>query len=352
MKLGITLGLLGDRKVKVPVEYVQHAERLGYDSVWTGEAYGADAMTPLAYLAGFTSRIRLGTSIIQLAARTPANAAMQAATIDDMSDGRFICGIGVSGPQIVEGWYGQPWGDPSERIRDYVTIMKKIIQREAPVTHQGSEIQLPYTGPGSSGLAKPLRSILHMRHDLPIWLGSWTPKNLRLAGEIADGVSAGFLPGELAAARAQIQKGFEKAGNGKSFKDFEIQSSVRVIVTNDVKAAFDSMKPHRALYIGGMGARSKNFHNERMVQRGYPDEAKRVQELFLAHRKDEAAAAIPDEFIDEETLVGPPDRIRERFKAWLDAGQAGLDGLTIGTQQPEALELMAKLADLRPVAAR
>jgi len=188
-----------------------------------------------------------------------------------------------------------------------------------------------------------------MRPDLPIWLGSWTPKNLRLAGEIADGVNAGFLPSELAAARAQIQKGFDKAGNGKSFKDFEIQSSVRVIVTNDVKAAFESIKPHRALYIGGMGARSKNFHNERMVKRGYPDEAKRIQELFLAGRKDEAAATIPDEFIDEETLVGSPDRIREKFKAWLDAGENGLDGLTISTQQPEALELMARLAGIQPV---
>jgi len=347
MKLGLSIGYSG-AQVSIPVEHVQLAERLGFDSVWTAEAYGSDAMTPLAYLAGKTSRIRLGTGIIQLAARTPANAAMQSATIDGMSGGRFICGIGVSGPQIVEGWYGQPWGDPTERIRDYVTIMKKIFAREAPVTHEGKEISLPYTGPGSSGLAKPLRPILHMRRDLPVWLGSWTPKNLRLAGEIADGVTASFIPRELPAARASIQQGFDKAGNGRSFNDFEIFCSTRVVVTNDVKAALDSIKPQRALYIGGMGARTKNFHNLRMVNRGYPDEAKRIQDLFLAGRKDEAAAAIPDEFIDEEALVGPPDRIRENFKKWADAAGEGLfDGLTVSAWQPEALELMADLTGAR-----
>ncbi|MCA9831811.1 MAG: LLM class F420-dependent oxidoreductase [Dehalococcoidia bacterium] len=346
MKLALSIGYAG-AQMSVPVEHVQHADRLGYDSVWTGEAYGSDAMTPLAYLAGFTSRIRLATGIIQLAARTPANAAMQAATIDGMSNGRFICGIGVSGPQIVEGWYGQPWGNPTERIRDYVAIMKKIFAREAPVTHDGSEISLPYTGPGSSGLAKPLRPILHMRPDLPIWLGSFTPANLRLAGEIADGLTGSFVPGELPRVRASIQQGFDKAGNGKSFKDFELFSSASVVVTNDVKAALDSIKPHRALYIGGMGARTKNFHNDRMVKRGYPEAAARVQELFLAGRKDEAAAAIPDEFIDEEAIVGPPDRIRERFRAWADAGENGLDGLKITAWQPEALELMADLAGTR-----
>ncbi|MCA9829196.1 MAG: LLM class F420-dependent oxidoreductase [Dehalococcoidia bacterium] len=349
MKLALSIGYAG-AQMAVPVEHVQHADRLGYDSVWTGEAYGSDAMTPLAYLAGFTKQIRLATGIIQLAARTPANAAMQAATIDGMSNGRFICGIGVSGPQIVEGWYGQPWGNPSERIRDYVAIMKKIFAREAPVTHDGSEISLPYTGPGSSGLAKPLRPILHMRPDLPIWLGSFTPKNLRLAGEIADGLTGGFVPGELVRVRASIQQGFDKAGNGKSFRNFELFSGASVVITNDVKAALDSIKPQRALYIGGMGARTKNFHNERMIKRGYPEEAARVQELYLAGRKDEAAAAIPDEFIDEEAIVGPPERIREKFRAWADAGEKGLDGLTISAWQPEALELMADLAGTREFA--
>ncbi len=304
-------------------------------------------MTPLAYLAGLTSRIRLATGIIQIAARTPANAAMQAATIDGMSGGRFICGIGVSGPQIVEGWYGQPWGKATERLRDYTAIMKKVLKREAPVTHDGKEISLPYVGEGSSGLAKPLRSILHMRPDLPIWFGSFTPAALRLAGEVADGITGGFTPSELPRVRASLQQGFDKAGNGKSFDDFELFAGATVLVTNDVKAGLDSIKPGRALYIGGMGARNKNFHNDRMVKRGYPDEAARVQELYLAGRKDEAAAAIPDEFIDEEAIIGPPDRIRERFRAWADASENGLDGLNITAWQPEALELMAELAGTR-----
>lgn len=346
MKLGLVIGYSG-AQMSVPVESVQLADRLGYDSVWTGEAYGSDAMTPLAYLAALTENIRLGTSIIQIAARTPANAAMQAATIDGMSGGRFIAGVGVSGPQIVEGWYGQPWGNAVNRLRDYITIMRKIIHREGPVTHDGPEISLPYSGPGSSGLGKPLHSILHMRRDLPIWMGSFTPAALRLSGEIADGMAGVFCPSEMPRIRSSIEKGFEKAGNGKSWKDFELFSIATVIVTNDVKSALDSIKPTRALYIGGMGARAKNFHNDRMIERGYAEEAARVQELFLAGRKDEAAAAIPDEFIDEEAIVGPPDRIRERFRAWADAGERGLDGLAVGAMQPEAIELFAELAETR-----
>ncbi len=346
MKLGLSIGYSGPQ-MELPVEHVQHAERLGFDSVWTAEAYGSDAMTPLAYLAAVTNRIRLATGIIQIAGRTPANAAMQAGTIDAMSGGRFVCGIGVSGPQIVEGWYGMPWGVATERLRDYTAIMKKVFKREAPVTHDGTEIQLPYRGKGSSGLGKPLRSILHMRPDIPVWFGSFTPAALRLAGEVADGVTGGLTPSELPRVRASIQQGFDKAGGGKSFDDFELFSGTTVLITNDVRAGLDSIKPGRALYIGGMGARSKNFHNERMVKRGYPDEAALVQELYLAGRKDEAAAAIPDEFIDEEALIGPPERIREKFRAWRDAGEHGLNGLVITSWQPEALELMAELAETK-----
>ena len=332
----------------VPVEQVQLADRLGYHSVWTGEAYGSDAMTPLAYLAALTESIKFGTGIIQIGARTPANAAMQAQTIDGMSGGRMILGIGTSGPQIIEGWYGTPWGQPIDRLRDYTAIMRKIFEREAPVTHDGPEYQLPYSGPGSSGLGKPLHSILHMRRDLPIWFGSFTPAALRLAGEVADGLTGRFVPNELPRIKSSIEQGFETAGNGKGWKDFDLYSGATVIVTNDVKAALDSIKPHRALYIGGMGARTKNFHNDRMVKRGYPEEAAKIQELFLAGRKDEAAATIPDEFIDEEAIVGPPDRIRERFRAWRDAGENGMDGLILSATQPEALELMADIGDIRP----
>ncbi|MGE3917056.1 MAG: LLM class flavin-dependent oxidoreductase, partial [Hyphomicrobiaceae bacterium] len=187
MKLGLHIGYSGAH-YQVPVELVQKAEQLGYDSVWTAEAYGTDAMTPLAYLAAKTERIKLGTAIIQLAARTPANAAMQAATIDTMAGGnRFICGIGVSGPQIVEGWYGEPWGRPYYRIKDYVAIMRKVLKREAPVVHEGEEISLPYTGPGAMGVGKPLKSILHMNPNIPIYLGTGNEATVKLTGEIADG---------------------------------------------------------------------------------------------------------------------------------------------------------------------
>jgi F420-dependent oxidoreductase-like protein len=265
---------------------------------------------------------------------------MQAGTIDAMSGGRMICGIGVSGPQIVEGWYGEPWGKPGVRLRDYVAIMKKVFKREAPVSHAGKEISLPYTGEGSSGLAKPLRSILHMRPDLPIWLGTMAENNVRLTAEIADGWLGSFVPSEWPRVKGILEEGFRRAGNGKSFKDFEICTSANVIITKDVKAALESIKPGRALYIGGMGARTKNYHNDRMVQRGYPEAAARIQELYLAGRKDEAAAAIPDEFIDEEALVGPPARIREKLRAWEDTGA---QILMITGAQTEAMELMADI---------
>ena len=346
LSIGLGMSYSGAR-IEFPWDRVKLADSLGYHSVWSAEAYGSDAMTPLAYLAAVTKQIKLGTGIIQIGARTPANAVMQAQTIDGMSGGRMILGLGVSGPQIIEGWYGTPWGKALDRLRDYVAIMRKIQERESPVTHDGPEYQLPYTGPGSSGLGKPLHSILHMRRDMPIWLGSVTPGGLRLAGEVADGVYAGFVPSELPQAKKSLEEGFAKAGNGKSWSDFQLFSRTHVIITNDVKAALDSVKPGRALYIGGMGARSKNFHNERVVRRGYPEVAAKVQDLFLAGRKDEAAAALPDELIEEEVLVGPPDRIREKFRLWEDLSEKGLDGLVITTQQEEAIELIAELADTR-----
>ena len=347
MKLGVSIGYSG-AQMRLPVEKVQLAERLGYDSVWTAEAYGSDAVTPLAYLAAITSRIRLGTSIMQLAARTPANAAMSAATVDAMAGGgRFIAGLGVSGPQIVEGWYGQPWGKPYWRIRDYVAIMRKIFARERPVMHEGREISLPYAGEGSSGLGKPLRSILHMNRDIPIWLGTGTEANVRLTGEIADGwLPLGYVPGEkLARFRPWLEEGFRRAGGGKGFADLEIQVGAQVRITDDVRGALEAMKPFTALYVGGMGHRTKNFHNDSMTRRGYGDTAARIQELFLAGRKEEAAAAVPDEFLDETALIGPAERIRERYRRWADDP---ITGITVSTDQPEALELMAELAELEP----
>jgi F420-dependent oxidoreductase-like protein len=346
MKLGMSLGY-SRATLDIPVDLVQRAEALGYDSVWTAEAYGSDAVTPLAYLAAKTQRIKLGTAIMQLAGRTPANAAMSAATVDALAGGgRFIAGIGVSGPQIVEGWYGQPWGKPYYRIKDYVTIMRKIFEREAPVVHEGREISLPYTGPGALGVGKPLKSILHMRPDIAIYLGTGNEATVKLTAEIADGwLPLGFVPGSLAEYKPWLEEGFQRSGGRRSFANFEIQASVHVEVGDDVKSALARLKPEVALYVGGMGHRDKNFHKDIMVRRGFKDAADRIQELYLAHRKDEAAAAVPDEWVDAKSLVGPAARIKQRYRAWEESGATGL---TVRSRQPEAIEVMAQAARLNP----
>jgi len=345
MKLGLSIGYSGAH-LDLPVARVQLAERLGYDSVWTAEAYGSDALTPLAYLAAVTKRIRLGTGIMQLAARTPAAAAMAVGTIDALAGGgRVIAGLGVSGPQIVEGWYGQPWGKPYWRLRDYVAIMRKVFARKAPVRHEGREISLPYTGPGSAGLAKPLTSILHMRPDIPIWLGTGGESTVKLTAEIADGwLPLGFTPARMKAFRPWLDEGLRRAGGGKTLRDLEIQPRAFVVLTDDVRAGLLTLKPRVALYVGGMGHRDKNFHTQAMTANGYGLAAERIQELYLAGRKAEAVAAVPDDFIDEGALVGPSDRIRERFRGWADSGATGL---TVATQQDEAIELMANVAGCR-----
>jgi F420-dependent oxidoreductase-like protein len=345
MKLGLMLGYSG-AEMTLPVELVQRAEELGFDSVWTAEAYGSDATSPLAYLAAVTKRIRLGTAIMQLAGRPPAMAAMQAATIDALAGGnRFIAGLGVSGPQIVEGWYGQPWGKPYWRIRDYVSIMRKIFEREAPVTHDGKEISLPYQGEGAMGIGKPLKSILHMNPKIPIWLGTGSESNVRLTAEIADGwFPMAFVPGMMDLYTPWLEEGFRRAGGGKSLADLEIQPMISVRVTDDVGRALARMKPGIALYVGGMGHRDKNFHNDMMVRRGYPEAAEKIQELYLAGRKREATLAVPDDYCDESALIGPVQRIRDRYKDWESSGATGL---ILSSLQPEGMELMAELSGSR-----
>ncbi|HAT26074.1 MAG TPA: LLM class F420-dependent oxidoreductase, partial [Gammaproteobacteria bacterium] len=268
MKLGLMLGYSGG-ELRIPVDKVQLAERLGYDTVWTAEAYGSDALSPLAYLAAKTDRIRLGTAVIQLAGRTPANAAMAIATIDALAGGnRVICGIGVSGPQIVEGWYGQPWGRPYYRIKDYVLIMKKILRREEPVVHEGKEISLPFVGDGSMGVGKPLKSILHMNPDIPIWLGTGMPATVKLTAEIADGwLPLGLVPENYDTYKPWIEAGLKKAG--KTADNFDCQAMSNVVITDDVKTGLNRMKPGIALYVGGMGHKTKNFHKEMMIRRGF-----------------------------------------------------------------------------------
>jgi F420-dependent oxidoreductase-like protein len=270
---------------------------------------------------------------------------MCAGTVDALAGGgRFIAGLGVSGPQIVEGWYGQPWGRPYYRIKDYVAIMRKIFRRDEPVSHDGKEISLPYTGDGAANVGKPLKSILHMNPEIPIYLATGNESTVKLTAEIADGwLPMGFIPGSLPEYLPWLEAGFQRAGNGKGLKDFEIQTSVHVEVDNDVSGALARLKPEVALYVGGMGHRDKNFHKDMMVRRGFGDAAARIQELYLAHRKEEAVAAVPDEWVDLKSLVGPPARIKERFRAWEDSGATGI---TVRSRQLEAIEVMAQAARL------
>jgi len=346
MKLGLSIGYSG-AEMDLPVERVKTAERLGYDSVWTAEAYGSDAITPLAYLAAVTSRIKLGTAIMQVSARTPANAAMSAGTIDALAGGgRFIAGIGVSGPQIVEGWYGQPWGKPYHWLKDYTEIMRKVWRREDGLVHDGKQIVLPAVAEGSLGVGKPLKSILHMKPDIPIYFGAGNEATVRLCGEIADGwLPLGLVPGTFDEYRPWLEEGFRRAGDVKGFDTFEIQASVFVDIDDDVQAALDRLKPREALYIGGMGHKDKNYHKDMMIRRGYADAAERIQELYLAGAKVEAAAAVPDEWVDARSLCGPPARIRQRYAPWEECGATSL---TVRTNQDAAVPLMAKAARLNP----
>ncbi len=346
MKLGLAIGYTG-ATMDIPFDRVKRAEKLGYDSVWTAEAYGSDAVTPLAYLAATTSRIKLGTGIMQVAARTPANAAMCAGTVDAMAGGgRFIAGLGVSGPQIVEGWYGRPWGSPYYWLKDYVDIMRKVWRREEGLIHDGRQISLPFEGEGALGVGKPLKSILHMNPDIPVYIGSGNEGTVRLTGQIADGwLPLGFAPGTMDEYRPWLEEGFRRAGGDKGFDNFEIQASVFVDIDDDLQAALDRLKPREALYVGGMGHRDKNFHKDMMTRRGYGDAAERIQELYLAGHKNEAAATVPDEWVDSRSLMGPPKRIRQRWKAWEESGATAV---TVRTKQDEAVDLMAEVARLNP----
>ena len=348
MKLSLMLGYSG-AELRIPVERVQRAEALGYDCVWTAEAYGSDAVTPLAYLAAQTKRIKLGTAIMQLSGRTPANAAMSMATLDALAGGnRAVAGIGVSGPQIVEGWYGQPWGRPYYRIKDYVTIMRKIWAREEPVSHDGKEISLPFTGEGALGVGKALKSILHMNAKIPIFLGTGNEATVKLTGQIADGwLPLGFTPGSLPEYLPWLEEGFRRAGDGRTIDDLEIAAMLPAIVDDDVARALLVQKADVALYVGGMGHKNTNFHKDMMVRRGYGEAAERIQELFLAGRKAEATNAVPDEWVDERSLVGPPARIKERYKPWVESGATSL---MVRTQQDEAVEILAEAAGLKAAA--
>ncbi len=312
LKLGVQLGYWGAGPNPNMVPMAQSAERLGYDAVFTAEAWGSDVFTPLAWIGAHTERIRLGTAVAQLSARTPAATAMAALTLDHLSGGRMILGLGVSGPQVVEGWYGQPFAKPLSRTREYISIIRQVLAREAPVTNDGEHYPLPYTGPGSWGLGKPLKPITHpLRADLPIFLGAEGPKNVTMAAEIADG----WLPLYYSPYRNEVY-----ADQIKDRKPgFEIMQGVTIKVCDDVAEGLDSVKQFLALYVGGMGAKDKNFHNDLMARMGFEAEAHKIQELFMAGQKDAAVAAVPDQFADEISLVGPIDRIRERLAPWRES---------------------------------
>jgi len=346
MKLGYRLRW-DDKSLRIDLERVRRVERMGFDSVWSAEAYGSDAFTPLAYVAAHTRHLRLGTSVAQLAARTPAATAMAIGTLDALAGaGRALLGLGVSGPQIVEGWYGQPWGRPAARMRDTVAIVRKVLAREGPVSHAGREIALPYTGPGSIGMGKPLKSILHCNPKIPILLGTGARATVELTAEIADGwLPFGFRPGAMKTYRPWLEAGFRRAGGGKSLANFEIWAGTTLRITDDVAAALAEQKPFIALYVGGMGHPKLNFHKLRMEREGWPEAANRIQELFLAGRRAEAIAAVPDDYVDSGGLVGPVARIRERWKPWLDSGATGL---IVEAASDEELALAAELAELRP----
>jgi F420-dependent oxidoreductase-like protein len=318
MRLGMLLRYHGDH---LALDEVLEAERLGYHSVWSGEAYGTDAVTPTAWILARTSRIKAGVGIMQMQARTPACTAMTALTLQALSNNRFLLGIGASGPQVVEGWHGVPFGKPMARTREYIEILRKILKREAPLQHDGELYQIPYTGPGATGLGKPLKSILHGDPGMPIYAASITPIGLKVAGEVADGVLPIFMSPEKAGLVTKpLREGIARGRAGRTLADFDVAPFVRINMGRDLQTCRDALKPELALYIGGMGARTKNFYNDFAKHMGYEAAAAKIQDAFLGGRRAEAVAAVPDALVDETSLVGSPERIKDRLQAWKEAG--------------------------------
>jgi F420-dependent oxidoreductase-like protein len=340
MKLGLQMGYWGAAPPAGALDLVLEAERLGFDSVWTAESWGSDALTPLAWWGSRTSTIRLGTDLIQLSARQPTATAMAALTLDHLSGGRFVLGLGVSGPQVVEGWYGMSFPKPLARTREYVSIIRQVLARDERVTNPGPHYPLPY--PGGLGLGKPLRSIVHpLRADVPIILGAEGPKNVALAAEIADG----WFPIFYSAQHEQmyvdsLQEGWGRPGARRQPDQFEILPTVTVVVDDDVERAADALKPTIALYVGGMGAREMNFHFDVFCRLGYEAAATKIQELYLDGQKDDAVAAVPREMVEEIALIGPKEKIRDDLEAWK---ASRVTTMLLGAHDPNVLRVMAEL---------
>jgi F420-dependent oxidoreductase-like protein len=344
VKLGLNTGFWASRApAATTLVAINEAERLGFDSIWTSEAYGCDVLTPLAWWGSHTARVRLGTSIMQISARRPTAAAMAAITLDHLSGGRFILGLGVSGPQVVEGWYGEPFAKPLARTREYVQIVRDVIARSEPVSSAGPHYPLPLNGTaGATGLGKPLKTTVHpLRNRIPILLGAEGPKNIAQTAEIADGWLALFYSpyhhDELY--RPHLEEGFARREARPQPGEFEIAVSVDFVVDDDIERAADTIRPRLALYFGGMGARSMNFHHEVAVRMGYGAEARKIQELFLDGKKDEAAPAVPTKLIEQIALIGSPAKIRHDLEAWRESGVSSL--LIVGG--PQLLRQAAEL---------
>jgi F420-dependent oxidoreductase-like protein len=333
MDLGLVWGYWGAQPPQGIVELTQHAESVGFDSVWTAESWGSDAFGPLTWIAAHTSKIRLGTSVVQMSARTPTATAMHAMTIDHLSGGRMVLGLGVSGPQVVEGWYGQPSNKPLARTREYIEIIRQAMRREGPLQFEGEFYNHPYTGPGSVGLGKPLKIMTHpLRSEIPILLGAEGPKNVTQTAEIADG----WFPLYYSPFRQEVYA--DQIANRK--EGFEINPIVTFNVTDDIEQALWPVKASLGFYIGGMGAKGQNYHTKLMARMGYEEEAYRIQDLFFEGKRDEAIAAVPDSFADEISLVGPVGRIKERLEEWR---KSPVTSLLVSARSPEALTQIADI---------
>lgn len=340
MRLGLNIGYAGAAIADVwPL--IETADRVGIDSVWAAEAYGSDAATVLAYVAARTERIKVGSAILQIPARTPANTAMTAMTLDALSGGRFLLGLGVSGPQVVEGWHGVPYGKPLGRTREYVEILRKAIAREAPLTHDGEHYQIPYRGEDATGLGKPLKSILHpVRSHIPVYLAAIGPMNTRLTAEVADG----WLPILYSPEREDVYLEHLDAGladAGRRPDDVRLVTTAQVALADTAEEAYEQVRPFVALYVGGMGAKGRNFYNDLAVRYGFEAEAERIQDLYLAGDKQAAAAAVPDALCDEVALCGPRDRILDRLEAWKESR---VDELLVFTTDEDLLEALVDRA--------
>ena len=340
MRLGLNIGYSGAR-INLPLDLIQEADRLGYYAVWAAEAYGSDCITPLAWIGALTQNIKLGSSIMQMPARSPAMTAMTAITLDQLSGGRFLLGLGLSGPQVVEGWHGRPYGRPLGKTREYVSIVRQILAREAPLTHDGEHYQIPYRGEDATGLGIPLKSISHGRADMPIYLAAIGPRNVALTAEIADGwLPIFFSPAHYEEAyKAAVEAGLARTGGGKSLDSFDIAPSVTVVIEDDIELAYNQLKPVLALYIGGMGAKGKNFYYDLASRFGFAEAADKIQEFFLQGRKGEAMMAVPDALVDAVALVGSKVRIRDRLQLWRDCP---ITTLNITAFSVEAVHFMAE----------